>query len=63
MDFFNDVPSNCIKRKVNGTDGTICIYDAMNKPTKRVQDGTVYGYIYDKRGNLTEENKDDGLCA
>ncbi|MCX4341774.1 MAG: hypothetical protein OSJ72_19375 [Lachnospiraceae bacterium] len=50
MDFSYDVPSNRIKRKANGTDSVTCIYDAMNRLTKRVQDGTVYGYTYDKRG-------------
>ncbi len=49
---------NRIKCRVNGTDSATCIYDAMNRLTKRVQDGTVYGYTYDKRGNLTEESKD-----
>ena len=52
---------NRTKCSVSGTDSATCLYDAMNRLTKRVQDGTVYGYTYDKRGNLTEERQDGSL--
>ncbi|MCX4342084.1 MAG: RHS repeat-associated core domain-containing protein, partial [Lachnospiraceae bacterium] len=52
---------NRTKCRINGTDSATCLYDAMNRLTRRAQDGTVYNYAYDKRGNLTEERQDGSL--
>ena len=60
-DYSFDALGNRTAWKVNGIGKAAYSYDAMNRLTAMVQDGTAYSYSYDKRGNLTEERQGDSL--
>ena len=47
--------------KTTGAGQTAYRYDAMNRLVSMTENGVPYSYGYDRRGNLTEERRDESL--
>lgn len=52
---------NRTSRSLDGVQRAACQYNALNQLTSMVEDGVVYSFGYDKRGNLTREYREDSL--
>ena len=56
-----DALGNRTTKSLNGIQKATYQYNQLNQLTAMTEDGAVYGFVYDRCGNLTEERRDGSL--